>query len=279
MTEQEVRGLCLKSREIFLQQPILLELEAPLKICGDIHGQYSDLLRLFEYGGFPPQANYLFLGDYVDRGEEIDILVLFTSNVVEVMSFMSDQEGKVEQWASQMDSFILQWIKLRLYFEFRIEVRSRSVLRTNRAGLWTSIFVYNSWNYLMQPPRSGDSTFKFNWHLVSSEIREFEWFSCAHLRGIISSAVSWLLHKKTSTLHFTLTRARKQVSLGDVAWKFVAESTSTWFSSDFVEFGADSNKISWKKDKWEESCPAFSRFFSRSPFPPPITEGEWTAPP
>lgn len=46
MTEAEVRGLCLKSREIFLQQPILLELEAPLKICGDIHGQYNDLLRL-----------------------------------------------------------------------------------------------------------------------------------------------------------------------------------------------------------------------------------------
>merc|ERR1712106_361404 len=70
MTEAEVRGLCLKSRELFLQQPILLELEAPLKICGDIHGEYTDLLRLFEYGGFPPEANYLFLGDYVDRGKQ-----------------------------------------------------------------------------------------------------------------------------------------------------------------------------------------------------------------
>jgi len=70
LAESEVRGLCLRARQIILEQPILLELEAPIKICGDVHGQYYDLLRLFEYGGFPPSANYLFLGDYVDRGKQ-----------------------------------------------------------------------------------------------------------------------------------------------------------------------------------------------------------------
>lgn len=70
LSESEIKQLCVVSRDIFLEQPNLLELEAPIKICGDIHGQYSDLLRLFEYGGLPPQANYLFLGDYVDRGKQ-----------------------------------------------------------------------------------------------------------------------------------------------------------------------------------------------------------------
>jgi len=77
--EAQVKALCTAVRSVFLDQNSLLELEAPLKICGDVHGQYHDLLRLFEYGGFPPESNYLFLGDYVDRGKQSleTIILLF----------------------------------------------------------------------------------------------------------------------------------------------------------------------------------------------------------
>ncbi|XP_067002286.1 uncharacterized protein [Anabrus simplex] len=69
LAEWQVKQLCLSTREIFLEQPMLLELEAPVNIVGDIHGQYEDLLRHFDKLGYPPLANYLFLGDYVDRGK------------------------------------------------------------------------------------------------------------------------------------------------------------------------------------------------------------------
>lgn len=75
----EITAVCTAVREVLLSQPALLELNAPVKIVGDIHGQYNDLIRLFEMCGFPPTSNFLFLGDYVDRGKQSleTILLLF----------------------------------------------------------------------------------------------------------------------------------------------------------------------------------------------------------
>lgn len=70
LKSSEINQICRAARDIFLSQPPLLELSPPVKVVGDVHGQYGDLLRLFGMCGFPPQSNYLFLGDYVDRGKQ-----------------------------------------------------------------------------------------------------------------------------------------------------------------------------------------------------------------
>ena len=70
LKEEEIKFLIEKSVQIIKEQKMLVDLEAPLHVCGDIHGQYYDLLRIFEHCGYPGEYNYLFLGDYVDRGKQ-----------------------------------------------------------------------------------------------------------------------------------------------------------------------------------------------------------------
>ena len=70
LSPDQLRFILKTVRDIFIKQPVLLELRPPLTVCGDTHGQYHDLLRIFDLGQYPPHTNYLFLGDYVDRGRQ-----------------------------------------------------------------------------------------------------------------------------------------------------------------------------------------------------------------
>lgn len=68
LSETEVKSLCDKARELLIKEENVQAVAAPVTICGDIHGQFYDLLELFQVGGEVPYTNYLFLGDFVDRG-------------------------------------------------------------------------------------------------------------------------------------------------------------------------------------------------------------------
>jgi len=68
LLKKDAIHIVLTAKEKFRQEPNLLILEDPITVCGDIHGQFFDLLRLLEKAGNPVTTQYLFLGDYVDRG-------------------------------------------------------------------------------------------------------------------------------------------------------------------------------------------------------------------
>jgi serine/threonine-protein phosphatase PP1 catalytic subunit len=68
LRESDLIWLCKEAINVLKNDPIVLELTAPLTVCGDLHGQFYDLLDFFRMAGSPPDISYLFLGDYVDRG-------------------------------------------------------------------------------------------------------------------------------------------------------------------------------------------------------------------
>ena len=66
--ESEVKDLCEKAKQLLIEESNVQRVDAPVTVCGDVHGQFDDLMELFKTGGNCPDTNYLFMGDFVDRG-------------------------------------------------------------------------------------------------------------------------------------------------------------------------------------------------------------------
>lgn len=79
LDDTNVKNLCDKAREILSKESNVQEVKCPVTVCGDVHGQFYDMMELFKIGGKSPDTNYLFMGDYVDRGyysvETVSLLV------------------------------------------------------------------------------------------------------------------------------------------------------------------------------------------------------------
>ncbi|WFD35739.1 protein-serine/threonine phosphatase [Malassezia cuniculi] len=68
LAEEDAKNLCMRAREILIEESNIQRIDAPVTVCGDIHGQFFDLMELFRVGGMCPDTSYIFMGDFVDRG-------------------------------------------------------------------------------------------------------------------------------------------------------------------------------------------------------------------
>jgi serine/threonine-protein phosphatase 2A catalytic subunit len=73
----EIEEICRLSVDVLQQEPNVLYVQSPFSVCGDVHGDFDNLVEIFDIFGLPPEGRYLFLGDYVDRGDRsIDVMTL-----------------------------------------------------------------------------------------------------------------------------------------------------------------------------------------------------------
>ncbi|XP_073283771.1 serine/threonine-protein phosphatase BSL1-like [Primulina huaijiensis] len=136
----EVGELCYASEQLFMNEPTVLQLKAPVKLFGDLHGQFGDLMRLFDEYGFPSTAgdityiDYLFLGDYVDRGQHsLETIVLLLALKIEYPENVHLIRGNHE--AADINAL----------FGFRIECIERM---GESDGIWAWTRFNQLFNYL-----------------------------------------------------------------------------------------------------------------------------------
>ncbi|KAI3692859.1 hypothetical protein L6452_32683 [Arctium lappa] len=192
----EIADLCDSSERIFSSEPSVLQLRAPIKIFGDLHGQFGDLMRLFDEYGSPSTAgdiayiDYLFLGDYVDRGQHsLETISLLLALKVEYPQNVHLIRGNHE--AADINAL----------FGFRIECIERM---GERDGIW----VWHRINRL------------FNWLPLAALIEKK--IICMH--GGIGRSINHI--EQIESLQRPITMEAGSIVLMDLLWSDPTENDS-----------------------------------------------------
>ncbi|KAH9789214.1 serine/threonine-protein phosphatase PP2A-3 catalytic subunit [Citrus sinensis] len=143
LSEQEVRVLCEKAKEILMDESNVQPVKSPVTICGDIHGQFHDLAELFRIGGKCPDTNYLFMGDYVDRG----YYSVETVTITQVYGFYDEclrKYGNANVWkifTDLFDYFPLTALASMSYLSVNCQRGCTIVLTTDQYCCYTTPFI------------------------------------------------------------------------------------------------------------------------------------------
>lgn len=121
----ELHQLLTMAKASFQKVPTLIEVPCPVNICGDIHGQYGDLMRIFGSCGLPFKSRYLFLGDYVDRGRHpLEVIVLLLACKIQFPKFVFLLRGNHELF------------HINKTYGFAAEIRTRYRIQADAQGLY-----------------------------------------------------------------------------------------------------------------------------------------------
>merc|ERR1712062_523313 len=129
LQENHVKTLCEKAKEILTKESNVQEVKCPVTVCGDVHGQFHDLMELLRIGGKSPDTNYLFMGDYVDRGyysvETVSLLVTLKVRFRERITILrgNHESRQITQVYGFYDECLKIWQRERMeifYGPFRL---------------------------------------------------------------------------------------------------------------------------------------------------------------